>query len=73
MKVTNSFEKINPFGGINFILDEARKCGIPQLIDSLLGERGKGYTYKYSDIFIYDVVYFLLWRRLCRGYKHTFW
>lgn len=51
MKVTNSFEKINPFGGINFILDEARKCGIPQLIDSLLGERGKGYTYKYSDIF----------------------
>jgi hypothetical protein len=51
MKVTNSLEKINPFGGINFVIEEARKCGIPQLIDSLLGERGKGHTYKYSDIF----------------------
>ena len=51
MKVTNSFEKINPFGGINFVIEEARRCGIPQLIDSLLGERGKGHKYKYSDIF----------------------
>jgi hypothetical protein len=51
MKVTNSFEKINPFGGINFVIDEARKCGLPQMIDSFLGVRGKGHTYKYSDIF----------------------
>ena len=51
MKVTNSFEKINPFGGLNFVIEETRRCGIPQLIDNLLGERGKGHIYKYSDIF----------------------
>lgn len=52
MKVTNSFEKINPFGGINFVIEEARRCGIPQLIDDMLGKRGKGHTYKFSDIIL---------------------
>lgn len=52
MKIEISSNKINPFSGINFVLESIRNKGIHTLIDSELGERGKGSVYSYSDIII---------------------
>lgn len=51
MKITNSSEKINPFGGINFVIEQYRNLGLPSLINRSLDTRGKGHEYEYSDIF----------------------
>lgn len=50
MKIEISSDKINPFSGINFVIDTLRNKGIDTLIDCELGERGKGSEYSYSDI-----------------------
>lgn len=41
MKVQKSTQNINSFGGLNFILNEIQKAGLPQLIDNELGKRAK--------------------------------
>jgi hypothetical protein len=51
MKITNSFEKINPFGGINFVNRTLENTGVFQLIDSELGKRPAQAEYSFSDIF----------------------
>lgn len=51
MKIELTNEKINPFGGINFVIDEIRKTGLDRLIDRVLPERGKGAEYRYSEVF----------------------
>lgn len=51
MKITYSSEKINPFGGINFVNNTIENAGIFQLIDSELGSRPPQAEYSYSDIF----------------------
>ncbi len=50
-KIEKRSEKINPFGGINFVLDLMNKSGIVELITSQLGSRPKQAKYSYSDIF----------------------
>jgi hypothetical protein len=44
--------KINPFGGINFIISEMRKKKINELIDKQLGKRPKQAQYSYSDVIL---------------------
>jgi len=39
MKVQKNNQIINPFGGINFVVNEIRKSGILKLIDNQLGCR----------------------------------
>lgn len=51
MKITNSSEKINPFGGINFVNKAIDNTGIFQLIDQELGKRATQAEYSYSDVF----------------------
>lgn len=51
MKITYSTEKINPFGGINFVNKTIENTGIFQLIDNELGKRPAQAEYSYSDIF----------------------
>ena len=50
MKITNSSEKINPFGGINFVNKTIENTGIFQLIDKELGNRAAQAEYSYSDV-----------------------
>jgi len=52
MKVEKSNQIINPFGGINFVIDEIKRSGIIQLIDNQLGKRPAQATYSYSDILL---------------------
>ena len=52
MKVIKTKEKINPFGGLNFILDSLYKNRIPELVDEKLGKRPHQADYKYSDILL---------------------
>jgi len=52
MKLIKNEEKINPFGGLNFILDSLYKNRIPELIDQKLGKRPHQAGYKYSDILL---------------------
>jgi hypothetical protein len=51
MKITYSSEKINPFGGVNFVNRTIENTGVFQLIDSELGSRPPQAEYSYSDIF----------------------
>ncbi|MBN2262038.1 MAG: IS1380 family transposase [Prolixibacteraceae bacterium] len=51
MKITYSSEKINPFGGINFVNKTLENTGVFQLIDNELGKRPAQAEYTYSDIF----------------------
>ncbi|MFV0267527.1 MAG: hypothetical protein ACK5HT_10380 [Draconibacterium sp.] len=51
MKITYSSEKINSFGGINFIDRTINNAGIYSYIDQSLGQRGSKATYRYSDLF----------------------
>lgn len=51
-KITNSTTKVNPFGGIFFVINELKNKGIAKLIDSHLGKRVKQAKYSYSDIIL---------------------
>ena len=52
IKIEKSKKNINPFGGINFVIDKLKKQGLPQLIDEILGKRPPQATYSYSDIIL---------------------
>lgn len=59
MKVTNSAQKITPFGGFNFVFRSFKASGLADLIDKQLGMRAKNSCFSYSDIFINHLaVYF---------------
>lgn len=59
MKVTNSAQKITPFGGFNFVFRSFKASGLADLIDNQLGMRAKNSGFSYSDIFINHLaVYF---------------
>ena len=47
-----SDRKINPYGGINFIISAMREKKINELIDKQLGKRPKQANYSYSDIIL---------------------
>ncbi len=49
-KIEKSNQKINPFGGLNFVIDQIDKLGLSQLVDNQLGERSKLAKYSFSDI-----------------------
>jgi hypothetical protein len=51
MKITYSTDKINPFGGINFVNKTLENTGVFQIIDNELGARSAQAEYCYSDIF----------------------
>ena len=50
--IINSSKKINPFGGIFFVINELKKKGLAKLIDTHLGQRVKQAKYSYSDIIL---------------------
>lgn len=50
MKITYSSDKINAFGGINFVNKILDKTGVFQLIDNDLGKRPPQAEYSFSDI-----------------------
>ena len=52
MKIEIAKPTINPFGGLNFVVEEIKKSGIKDLIDNDLGERAVQSKYNYSDIFM---------------------
>ncbi|MCH7411844.1 hypothetical protein MM239_20860, partial [Belliella sp. DSM 111904] len=41
IKITNSSEKITPFGGFNFVIESFKNSGLSMLIDNHLGSRVK--------------------------------
>lgn len=51
-KVINSSKKINPFGGLFFVINDLKNKGISKLIDTHLGKRVKQAKYSYSDILL---------------------
>lgn len=51
MKITNSDQKITPFGGFNFVFSSFKSSGLSDLIDKELGMRVKTLGFSYSDIF----------------------
>jgi hypothetical protein len=59
MKVTNSAEKITPFGGFNFVFKSFKDSGISDLIDKQLGMRVKTVGFCYSDIFANHLAVYL--------------
>jgi len=52
IKIEKSKKFINPFGGINFVINKIKDIGIPLLIDNLLGKRPPQAIYSYSDIIL---------------------
>jgi len=50
VKVVNSNDKIQSFGGLNFVSDHFDSEGIGQIIDIALGVRSKLATFSYSDV-----------------------
>ena len=50
VKVLNSTNNIQAFGGLNFVSDHFDKEGISVLIDSELGHRSLLATYSYADV-----------------------
>ncbi len=60
VKVQVSDRKINPFGGINFVIWEMEKMKIDELIDKRLGKRPKQAKYSY-----YDVILGWIYANLC--------
>ncbi|MCP4176684.1 MAG: IS1380 family transposase [bacterium] len=52
IKVEKSNKKHNPFGGINFVIDDIKEKGLCDLIDNQLNERTPQAIYKYSDVLI---------------------
>lgn len=59
MKITQSNEKISPFGGFNFCHKLLKDTGIPHLVDSVLGQRVMTAGFSYSDIFSNHLAVFL--------------
>lgn len=52
MRIEIAKPTINPFGGLNFVVEEIKKTGINTLIDSELGFRPSQSKYHYSDVFM---------------------
>jgi len=52
IKIEKSKKIINPFGGINFVIEKLKSAGIPHIIDNLLGKRPLQSRYSYSDIIL---------------------
>jgi len=52
MKLEKNNQIINPFGGINFVVDAIKKAGICEIIDNQLGERAKQAQYSFSDVML---------------------
>ncbi len=52
MKVEKNNQKITPFGGINFVVNEIRRSGVLELIDNQLGKRANQAEYSYSDLIL---------------------
>ena len=52
IKIEKNDQNINPFGGINFVLDQLKEEGIPELIDNQLGQRAPQAIYSYSDLIL---------------------
>lgn len=50
VKVVNSADNIQAFGGLNFVSDHFDKEGLGQLIETQLGSRGILATYSYTDV-----------------------
>jgi len=50
IKIAKSNQKINPFGGLNFVIHEIDKCGITQTIDNQLGMSSPHAQFSYSDL-----------------------
>ena len=64
MKVTNSVEKITPFGGFNFVI---KVFGLADLVNKHLGSREKTFGFSYSDIFANPLAEYLNggnWQRI---------
>ena len=49
MKVQQSTQLINPFGGIQFVLKQLKDAGIDKFINEQLGSRGKAKAYSIAD------------------------
>lgn len=49
MKVQQSTQFINPFGGIQFVLKQVKDAGIDRFINEQLGSRGAAKTYSIAD------------------------
>ncbi len=49
MKVQQSNQLINPFGGIQFVLKQVKDAGIDKFINEQLGSRGEAKTYSIAD------------------------
>lgn len=49
-KIEKSNQKINPFGGINFVINEIDNIGLSVIIDNQLGTRPAQAQYSYSDL-----------------------
>jgi hypothetical protein len=45
VKVQQSTHLINPFGGIQFVLEQLKDAGIHRFINEQLGSRGEAKTY----------------------------
>jgi len=52
MKVEKINQKINPFGGINFVVNEIKQAGVLELIDNQLGKRHSQAQYSFSDLIL---------------------
>jgi hypothetical protein len=52
MKIEKNNQIINPFGGINFVVDIIKSAGVSELIDNQLGERAKQAQYSFSDVIL---------------------
>ena len=39
VKIEKNDQKINPFGGINFVINEIKKAGVVEYVDNQLGNR----------------------------------
>ena len=52
MKIEKNNQEINPFGGINFVVESIKSSGLLDLIDSQLGSRPNQAKYSYSDLIL---------------------
>jgi hypothetical protein len=52
MKIEKNNQIVNPFGGINFVVEKLKQSGILELIDNQLGSRPKQAEYSYSDLIL---------------------
>lgn len=52
MKIEKSNQIINPFGGINFVIQAIKQSGVLDIIDNQLGSRAPQAEYSYSDLML---------------------